>query len=118
MSDDVLLGTSGVGVCVSVVSNSPGIYYLFILFLCYIGCPPACPIIYSAYLEPTAARWSSGCRIESAVLTLIIFFHLKRAQFCSRCLLRFDPAFSGSRLVRVSFSSWEFMAASRRSQAQ
>ena len=35
------------------------------------------------------------------------FFHLKRAQFCSRCLLRFDPAFSGSRLVRCPFSSRE-----------
>ena len=31
---DVLLGTSGVGVCVSVVSNSPGMLYLFLfLFL-------------------------------------------------------------------------------------
>ena len=36
-TNDVLLGTSCVGVCVSVVSNSPGFYYLFIYFLGYIG---------------------------------------------------------------------------------
>ena len=28
-TNDVLLGTSGVGVCVSVVSNSPGFYYFY-----------------------------------------------------------------------------------------
>ena len=33
-TNDVLLGTSGVGVCVSVVSNSPGFYY-FIYFYFY-----------------------------------------------------------------------------------
>ena len=36
-TNDVLLGTSGVGVCVSVVSNSPGIFiYLFIYYLFFI----------------------------------------------------------------------------------
>ena len=95
-------------VCAYLWCLIPPVFIIFIFyFLCYIGCPPAFPIIYSAYLGPTAARRPSGCRIESAAMTLIIFFHLKRAQFCSRCLLRFDPAFSGSRLVRCPFSSRE-----------
>ena len=103
-TNDVLLGTSGVGVCVSVVSNSPGIYYFFIFyFLCYIGCPPAFPIIYSAYLGPTAARRPSGCRIESAAMTLINFFtssgpnfargvsydSIQRSQAVAWCVVRF-----------------------------
>ena len=76
--------------------------------------PAGIPYHLLCLLRPTAARWSSGCRIESAALTLIIFFHLKRAQFCSRCLLRFDPAFSGSRLVRCPFSSRESLAPKRK----
>ena len=50
---------------------------------------------------------AEGRQFETCCLTLIYFFSPERAQFCSRCLLRFDPAFSGSRLVRCSFSSRE-----------
>ena len=32
-------------------------------------------------LRPSAARWSSGFRIESAALTLIIFSHLSGPNF-------------------------------------
>ena len=71
-TNDVLLGTSGVGVCVSVVSNSRGIYFIFIFMLYRL--PAGIPYHLLCLLRPTAARWSSGCRIESAALTLIIFF--------------------------------------------
>ena len=55
-TDDVLLGTSGVGVCVSVVSNSLGI---FIMFLCYIG-HHACDLLPH---EPISVRWPLDDRV-------------------------------------------------------
>ena len=42
-TNDVLLGTSGVGVCVSVVSNSPGIYYFYFLFFMLYRLPAGIP---------------------------------------------------------------------------
>ena len=96
-TNDVLLGTSGVGVCVSVVSNSPGMLYRFrtatSLSLAAIPC-----------WIPFRKRKVASSK---PALTLIYFSHLCGLNFCSRCLLQFDPAFSGSRLVRCSFSSRE-----------
>ena len=42
-TNDVLLGTSGVGVRVSVVSNSPGIYYFYFLFFMLYRLPAGIP---------------------------------------------------------------------------
>ena len=65
----------------------------------YIGRPPAPPIISSASSagRQLDGRVASGSNRQGDPYN---FFSPKRAQFCSRCLLRFDPAFSGSRLVR------------------
>ena len=106
-TNDVLLGTSGVGVCMSVVSNSPGIFiFINYYFYAVYSRPPAPPIISSASSagRQLDGRVASGSNRQGDPYN---FFSPKRAQFCSRCLLRFDPAFSGSRLVRCSFSSRE-----------
>ena len=78
-TNDVLLGTSGVGVCVSVVSNSPG--NVLRVSVAEWTLPLDHHLL--CLLRPSAARWSSGFRIESAALTLIIFSHLSGPNFCS-----------------------------------
>ena len=80
-TNDVLLGTSGVGVCVSVVSNSPGMLYRFrtatSLSLAAIPC-----------WIPFRKRKVASSK---PALTLIYFSHLSGLNFCSRCLLNSIP---------------------------
>ena len=103
-TDDVLLGTSGVGVCVSVVSNSSGMLHRFPELR-----PPFNPSV--SCWKPS--RWREVPSSQPG-RPLYFLFTPERAQFCSRCLLRFDPAFSGSRLVRCSFSSRESSTENRK----
>ena len=76
-TNDVLLGTSGVGVCVSVVSNSLGMLYR---------------VRMATSLSPAAIScWISFRKRKVASSKpagpLYYFFSPERAQFCSRCLL-------------------------------
>ena len=71
-TNDVLLGTSGVGVCMSVVSNSPGIFILVR--------PPAPPIISSASSagRQLDGRVASGSNRQGDPYN---FFHLSGPNF-------------------------------------
>ena len=72
-TNDVLLGTSGVGVCVSVVSNSSG--------MCYIGFRTLPPFNRSVSCsEPF--RWRE-VPSSNPVRPLYFLFTPERAQFCS-----------------------------------
>ena len=107
-TNDVLLGTSGVGVCVSVVSNSPGFYYYYFFYGMLYRLPAGVP---SHYLKRSLTGSLSGIGRSSVRnllrSTLILFFLTCAGPILLQVPPRFDPAFSGSRLVRVSFSSWE-----------
>ena len=87
-TNDVLLGTSGVGVCVSLVSNSPGL--LLFIILCYIGHHVFDLLSHepvSGLLPPPRAVKVAGSK-PATCLTLILFFSPEWAQFLAQVDLR------------------------------
>ena len=80
-TNDVLLGTSGVGVCMSVVSNSPGIFiFINYYFYAVYSRPPAPPIISSASSagRQLDGRVASGSNRQGDPYN---FFHLSGPNF-------------------------------------
>ena len=73
-TNDVLLGTSGVGVWVSVVSYSPGmLIYFFLLYrIPEVVFHPRNPIV--AWIVPRPLGVSSGRGFEFGNLTLFVYF--------------------------------------------
>ena len=77
-TNDVLLGTSGVGVCVSVVSNSLGMLYRVRMATSLSPAAISCWILF---------RKRKVASSKPAGPLYYYFFSPERAQFCSRCLL-------------------------------
>ena len=93
-------------VCAYLWCLIPPVFIVFIL--CYIGrhalTSPLSLSPMKRSLADAPAASGEGRQFETCFDPYIYIFSPERAQFCSRCLLQFDPAFSGSRLVRCSFS--------------
>ena len=68
-------------------------------------------------LAGSLAASGEGRQFETCFDPYIIFSHLGGLDF-PHVPPRFDPAFSGSRLVRVSFSSWEDFFLSHQSSSK
>ena len=83
-TNDVLLGTSGVGVCVSVVSNSPGFFllFIFIIFFMLYRSPRFRPLsLMKRSLAGSLAASGEGRQFETCFDPYIIFSHLSGLNF-------------------------------------
>ena len=94
-TDDVLLGTSGVGVCMI-----PSV-------MCYGYGPPVRRYRSTNIYSAEVGRWHLDGRVayrfEIGELTLKFFSHLSVLNFCSDASYVFEIKFSGRRPVRWSF---------------
>ena len=101
-------------VCAYLWCLIPPVFYYYLLFFYFYGMLYRLPAgVPSHYLKRSLTGSLSGIG-RSPVRnllrsTLILFFLTWAGPILLQVPPRFDPAFSGSRLVRVSFSSWDFM---------
>ena len=99
-------GTSGVGVCMSVVSNSPGIF-LIIIFMLYIVARRrllSSPLL----LRPAASSMVEWLPDRIGRVTLIIFFHLSGPNFALGASYDSIQRSQAVAWCVVSFSSLEY----------